>query len=484
MDLDILRRRFIRMLLTLLWTVYGFAGAGAALTGQGLFSRYAMVALLCALVATASIMLWKTAVAARIVSSVGFIGAIAALFMVLQNSPLRADAYLCFIAALPVLAGWCDKRATTVALLTFFGFIGYCYVTDITLLVGPDGSTAQIMAQVFIAAVALMGASWIVSNLEIASERVDVALEDAVAARRETEKMAQAQLASAEQNRLDRRARMQEVATVFRQRVDSIIDRVAGGARQVAGTAETLTQIVDQTTQATEATMKRTSVATRNASIAAAATEEVSASAADVATGITTTAQAVRATTEQTMENARIMETLACAAESIGGVSNMIRSIAEQTNLLALNATLEAARVGHAGRGFAVVAAQVKTLAEQTEAATRSIDEQISAIQDAARAARQGSAEISEAMRQAEARSLEISAAVSQQQQATAEICQSVQASATESGEIENAIGAVGKNIERTSTAAQEMLTASDELSQETERLRREVDTLLQELAA
>jgi gamma-glutamyl:cysteine ligase YbdK (ATP-grasp superfamily) len=79
---------------------------------------------------------------------------------------------------------------------------------------------------------------------------------------------------------------------------------------------------------------------------------------------------------------------------------------------------------------------------------------------------------------------MEISNAVSQQQQATAEICQSVQASATESGEIEHAIGTVGQNIARTSTAAQDMRVASDELSSETERLRREVNTLIEEIAA
>ena len=64
----------------------------------------------------------------------------------------------------------------------------------------------------------------------------------------------------------------------------------------------------------------------------------------------------------------------------IGGVATSIERIAKQTRLLSLNAGIEAARAGEAGRGFAVVAGEVKSLAEETRAATDRIGDIVRAL--------------------------------------------------------------------------------------------------------
>ncbi len=70
--------------------------------------------------------------------------------------------------------------------------------------------------------------------------------------------------------------------------------------------------------------------------------------------------------------------------EKSGRITDIIATITQissQTNLLALNASIEAARAGEAGKGFAVVADEIRSLSEQTDAASGNIRLLITEIQ-------------------------------------------------------------------------------------------------------
>lgn len=74
-------------------------------------------------------------------------------------------------------------------------------------------------------------------------------------------------------------------------------------------------------------------------------------------------------------------------SQTIGEIIDTVNDLAEQSNLLAVNAAIEAAKAGEQGKGFGVVAQEIRTLAEQSKAATIQIRGILNDIQNATHAA-------------------------------------------------------------------------------------------------
>jgi methyl-accepting chemotaxis protein len=79
--------------------------------------------------------------------------------------------------------------------------------------------------------------------------------------------------------------------------------------------------------------------------------------------------------------------TLSEQTEEIGEIITSVREIADQSKLLALNAAIEAARAGEHGRGFTVVAREIRSLADQSRAATEQVSRLLREIQKATHSA-------------------------------------------------------------------------------------------------
>jgi len=73
--------------------------------------------------------------------------------------------------------------------------------------------------------------------------------------------------------------------------------------------------------------------------------------------------------------------------QSIGEIISVVNDLADQSRLLSVNASIEAAKAGEHGKGFAVVAQEVKSLADQSKAATKQIKTILNDIQKATGAA-------------------------------------------------------------------------------------------------
>ncbi|MDJ0650370.1 MAG: GAF domain-containing protein [Xenococcaceae cyanobacterium MO_188.B19] len=93
------------------------------------------------------------------------------------------------------------------------------------------------------------------------------------------------------------------------------------------------------------------------------------------------TVDGIMAIQETVEETAQKVKRLGEASQKISRVVNLIRDLANQTHVLALNASIEANGVSSEGQGFAVVAEEVRSLSEQSTAATKEIEQILEEIQ-------------------------------------------------------------------------------------------------------
>jgi len=270
----------------------------------------------------------------------------------------------------------------------------------------------------------------------------------------------------------------------FDQKTTAALSFVSTAAGDMQAAAEMVSQTADQNRKQSSAVAAASERASANVQTVASAAEQLTSSIHEIARQVHDSATISHSAVTEAESATSQIQGLADTSHRIGEVIELITNIADQTNLLALNATIEAARAGEAGKGFAVVASEVKNLATQTAKATEEIANQISAIQDATGSAVTVIGSISTTISKISDIASSISAAVEQQGAATGEISRNVQEASSGTEEVNRNITDVNRGVDETGQSAGQVLAASGELMEQSDALRKGIETFLAEVRA
>ncbi len=282
----------------------------------------------------------------------------------------------------------------------------------------------------------------------------------------------------------ERKRTMLELADGFEQAVGGIVGMVSSSATELQATAQQLSSSAAEAASQSTTVAAAAEEASSNVGTVAAAAEELGSSVQEIGRQVQGSATLAQAAVGEADQSASLVQALRQTSARIGDMVGLISNIASQTNLLALNATIEAARAGEAGRGFAVVAAEVKELANQTAKATEEIAVQIGDIQGVTDQTVTAIGGITGRIREINNVATSIAAAVEQQGAATQEIVRNVSQASTGTSEVTTNIVGVARASEDTGAAASQVLSASSELSRQSEHLSAEVARFLSTIRA
>ncbi|WP_448205727.1 methyl-accepting chemotaxis protein [Azospirillum sp. sgz302134] len=281
-----------------------------------------------------------------------------------------------------------------------------------------------------------------------------------------------------------RAASINSLVQGFESNVVHTLNTVKTAADLLNSTAQDMAAIADQSSRQSGAVAVAAEQTSANVQTVASATEEMSSTLRDISSQVTKSSTIAGQAVHEAEETNGTVSSLADAAQRIGEVVSLINNIASQTNLLALNATIEAARAGEAGKGFAVVASEVKSLANQTAKATEDISAQVAAMQQVTGNAVDAIQGIGRTIGLINEVATSIASSVEEQTAATSEIARNVQEAARGTEEVSSNIIQVTQAAGQTGTAASQVLNAAQELSQQSDNLRREVERFLSSIRA
>ncbi len=237
------------------------------------------------------------------------------------------------------------------------------------------------------------------------------------------------------------------------------VDKLRGVIAEVRGTSSSLSAAAAQIEASAQGLSQGTSEQAASVEQTTAGLEEMNASITQNAENSGRMEEMALRGAKDAESTGRAVDETVRAMAQILEKTGIVEEIAYQTNLLALNAAIEAARAGEHGRGFAVVAAEVRKLAERSQAAAKEI-----------RALADSSARLAE-------RSKGLLSELLPSIRRTADMVQEVAAASNEQSagvtQINKAMGEVDKVTQRNASAAEELAATAEEMAVQSQALER-----------
>ena len=310
---------------------------------------------------------------------------------------------------------------------------------------------------------------------------------------------------------------MTETASAVNQisaNIDGVKQQAMTQAASVTETAATIEEIVRTIKQLNG------SIETQAASVAqsSSSVEQMVANIAAIGQTLGKTDEVIRSLTTATGDGKATLVTsntvtqkIAEESGSLMEASSVIQHIASQTNLLAMNAAIEAAHAGEAGKGFAVVADEIRKLAEDSamqgktitatlktlsgeietlSASSKTVEEKFNAIFTLAEQVKEMSARLTEAMREQENGSKEVLTAIKsintvtiEVQAGSEEMLKGGEGVASEMQKLDSLTRIITDSMNEMASGAVQINNAVQEVSEITQRNKRSIENLAQEVS-
>jgi methyl-accepting chemotaxis protein len=256
------------------------------------------------------------------------------------------------------------------------------------------------------------------------------------------------------------------------------VEEIARALGDVASGAERQVRSVTSARATTEQVAGATTASAHDANETSRAADEARAAAGVGAETVARATEAMAAVRDASADASLAIRELGSKSQRIGGIVDTITAIAEQTNLLALNAAIEAARAGEQGRGFAVVAEEVRKLAEESQAAAKSIstlvseirtetDRTVTVVESGAERGELGASTVAEA-RDAFTR---IAASIEVVSERVSQVSAAVEQIAAGAAQVSNDIVEVASVAEQSSATVQQVSASAEETSASTQQI-------------